>query len=75
MKSVVKKMLQDQSIIEFHTATGTKKLEINATTYGYSYEDFSQWNISDEEYYRIEEVVDRIIDEMSSEDELVYDFD
>ncbi|WP_079516575.1 hypothetical protein [Rossellomorea marisflavi] len=75
MKSVVKKISEQQAIIEFHTNTGTKVLEINATNYGYTHEDFTDWDISDEEYYTMEDVVSRIADAMGSEDELIYDIE
>ena len=75
MKAIVKKLEEEQSIIDFHTETGVKKLEINVTDHGYSYKDFSEWDITDDEYCKIEEIVDKIIDKMGHEDEIIYDLD
>ncbi|MGD7046982.1 hypothetical protein FZC83_01970 [Rossellomorea marisflavi] len=55
MKSTLKKLDGQQSLIEFQTSGGVNVLEINATEYGYTYEDFTNWDITDDEYYDSED--------------------
>lgn len=72
MLYTVKKLETEHSIIEFYTRNGVMSLEINDSKYGYSYEDYSDWDISDEEYYKIENLVDSIIDQMEIGSDTAY---
>lgn len=47
-----------------------KLLKINKTLHGYSYNDFADWDILDNQYYQLEELVDSIIDMMQGYDDL-----
>lgn len=75
MKATIKRMDEEILVIDFHTKNGVRTLEINATDTGYRHEDFSNWDITDDEYYKIEEMVDNIGDMWMSDDEIVYDLD
>jgi hypothetical protein len=70
MKVTVKKLTKEQSLLEVKTGSGIKLLEINKTEHGYSYDDFAEWDISDNQYYKLEELVDGIIDRMQDYDDL-----
>jgi predicted fused transcriptional regulator/phosphomethylpyrimidine kinase len=76
MKSVVKQLTYNKAVIDFHTRTGLKTLEINRThQHIKSYEDFSAWDVTDEEYYKIDNICDRIRDEMDNGNEVSYELD
>lgn len=60
----IKKVSFEESIIEVETKSGTKTLTIEKTAVGHAYEDFTDWDISDRQYYDLEELVDSVIDRM-----------
>lgn len=64
MNVIVKKISFDESILEVYTKNGIKTLVVNKTQYGHSYEDFAEWDITDEQYYALEDLIDYVIDEM-----------
>ena len=70
MKVIVKKLTKEQALLEVETGSGIKLLEINKTVHGYSYDDFGEWDITDNQYYQLEELVDSIIDRMQGYDDL-----
>lgn len=70
MRIIVKKLTKEQSLLEAETRSGIKLLKINKTPHGYSYNDFADWDISDNQYYQLEELVDGIIDMMQGYDDL-----
>lgn len=70
MKVIVKEVTFDKSVIEVETKSGTKQLVISRTPYGHSYEDFAEWDISDKQYYDLEELVDSVTDRMSGSSSL-----
>lgn len=70
MNVKVKKVSFEESILEVETRSGVKELIISKTEYGHSYEDFAEWNITDNQYYELEELVDNVITKMSGHSEL-----
>jgi hypothetical protein len=70
MKVTVKKLTKEQLLLEIETRSGNKELKIKKNEFGYSYTDFSEWDISDNQYYKLEELVDGIIDRMKDYDDL-----
>jgi hypothetical protein len=70
MKVIVKKLTKEQTLLEVETRNGIKLLDINKTAYGYSYKDFTEWDITDNQYYQLEELIDNIIDRMKGYDDL-----
>lgn len=64
MEVRVKKVSAEESILEVETESGVKDLVITKTDFGHSYEDFAEWDITDEQYYALEELVDNVIDRM-----------
>lgn len=64
MNVIVKKVTFDESILEVQTKSGIKTLVVNKTQYGHSYDDFSEWDITDKQYYELEDLIDIVIDEM-----------
>lgn len=66
----VKKISFEESILEVETKSGIKELVINKTDLGHSYEDFAEWDITDEQYYALEDLVDDVINRMSGNSEL-----
>lgn len=61
----VRKISDEQTIIKVQTNNGIKDLTINKTEFGWSYTDFAEWDISDEQYYDLEELVDNIGNEIN----------
>lgn len=70
MNVKVKKVSFDESILEVYTKSGIKTLVINKTQYGHSYEDFSEWDITDEQYYALEDLVDNVVERMRGQNKL-----
>jgi hypothetical protein len=70
MKVVVKELTKEQSLLEVETKSGIKKLKIKKTKFGHSYDDFSDWDITDNQYYKLEELVDSIIERMEGYEDL-----
>ncbi|MEK4283239.1 hypothetical protein [Ureibacillus sp. FSL K6-0165] len=66
MNVKVKKVSFDESVLEIYTKSGIKTLKITKTQYGHSYEDFAKWDITDEQYYALEELVNNIIERMKN---------
>jgi hypothetical protein len=64
MEVRVKKVSAEESTLEVETESGVKDLVITKTDFGHSYEDFAEWDITDEQYYALEELVDNVIDRM-----------
>lgn len=64
MEVRVKKVSAEESTLEVETESGVKDLVITKTDFGHSYEDFAEWDITDEQYYALEELVDYVIDRM-----------
>ncbi|RHW31875.1 hypothetical protein [Oceanobacillus profundus] len=77
MRVTVKKLTKEMSIIEVETRTGTETLQIDRTPTGHSYDDFADWNITNEEYYQLEGFVDTITERMDGKEllDVVYDLD
>ena len=77
MRVTVKKLTKEMSIIEVETRTGTEILQIDGTPTGHSYDDFADWNITNEEYYQLEGFVDTITERMDGKEllDVVYDLD
>lgn len=65
MNVKVVKVSENESILEINTISGTKTLTINKSQYGHSYDDFSEWDITDSQYYDLEKLVDNVIEKMS----------
>ena len=70
MNVKVKKISIEESILEVETISGIKELVISKTKYGHSYDDFGKWDITDKQYYELEELVDYVIARMSDDSEL-----
>jgi len=70
MRVIVKKLTKEQSLLEVETGSGVKVLEINKESFGYSYDDFAEWDITDNQYYQLQELVDNIINRMKGYDDL-----
>lgn len=70
MNVKVKKISFEESILEVETKSGIKQLVISKTELGHSYEDFAEWDITDEQYYALEDLVDDVINRMSGHSEL-----
>jgi hypothetical protein len=70
MKVVVKELTKEQSLLEVETKSGIKKLKIKKTEFGHSYDDFSDWDITNNQYYKLEELVDSIIEKMEGYEDL-----
>ncbi|MGR6115868.1 hypothetical protein ACTHHL_04655 [Aeribacillus composti] len=70
MNVTIKKISFEESILEVETKSGIKELVINKTGSGYSYKDFAEWDITDEQYYALEDLVDDVINLMSGHSEL-----
>lgn len=66
----VKEVSFEKSILEVETKSGVKELVISKTAHGHSYEDFAEWDITDNQYYELEELVDSVITKMSGHSEL-----
>lgn len=66
MNVKVKKLSFEQSVIEVETRSGIKELIINKTGVGHAYEDFAEWDITDNQYYDLEDLVDDVIKRMDS---------
>ncbi len=60
----VKKLTKEQSVLEVFKGNQKFDLTIDKTQLGHSYDDFSDWPITDSEYYDLEEFVDSIIKQM-----------
>lgn len=75
MKAIIKQLTSEKSIIEVETNSGKEILIIMKTKYGHSYNDFAEWNISDSQYERLEELVSDIMRKMEGSDELEVSFD
>lgn len=71
----VKEVSEEKSVLEVKTKSGLKTLTISKTQFGHSYEDFSNWEISDDNYYDLEELVDKIMDRMSNKSSLNVNYD
>lgn len=71
----VKKIEKDESIIEVETRSEVKELVIERTEYGHRYKDFGEWDISDNQYDDLEELVDSITDQMSGKSSLNVSYD
>lgn len=76
MKVIAKKLTKEQALLEVETGSGIKLLEINKTAYGHSYNDFAEWDITDNQYYQLEKLVDSIINKMQGYDdlEIIYEY-
>lgn len=70
MNVKVKKVSLEQSIIEVATRSGVKELVINKTPHGHSYNDFAEWDITDQQYYDLEELVDNVMEQMKGNSSL-----
>ena len=75
MKATIKKLNGLQSIIEVETKSGFMTLEINRTQTGHSYDDFAEWDITDNQYYHLEGLVDDVIDKMKGDNDLEVSYD
>ncbi|MFB7140797.1 hypothetical protein ACFCYN_14180 [Gottfriedia sp. NPDC056225] len=64
MNVTIRKVSEEQTIIEVQTRNGIKELPITKTEFGYSYPDFAEWDISDKNYYDLEELVDNLGDKL-----------
>jgi hypothetical protein len=64
MNVTVRKVSENETIIEVQTRNGIKDLSVTKTQFGYSYKDFTDWDISDDEYYALEDLVDNIGDKL-----------
>jgi hypothetical protein len=60
MKVTIRKASDNETIIEVQTRNGIKDLVLTKTEHGYSYKDFSDWDISDDNYYDLEDLVDNL---------------
>lgn len=70
MNVKVKKISFEESVLEVETRSGVKNLVITKTELGHSYNDFAEWDITDEQYYDLEELVDNVISQMSGKNSL-----
>ena len=70
MNVKVKKISIEESILEVETISGIKELVISKTKHGHSYDDFSEWDITDKQYYELEDLVGDVIARMSGHSEL-----
>lgn len=75
MKVVVKELNSNKCLIEVSSKSGLKELEILKTDMGHSYEDFAEWDITDDEYYELERLVDDLMKQMSGNSSLDISFD
>lgn len=57
----VKKLTPSESVIEVETRSGVKELIINETEIGYSYNNFSEWDITDKNYYDLLHLINNVI--------------
>lgn len=64
LKVKVKKVTPEMSELVVTSGEWEKGIEIKKTEYGHSYTDFTDWDITDEEYYNLEELVDDVIRKM-----------
>jgi hypothetical protein len=60
MNVTIRNVSDNETIIEVQTRNGIKDLVLTKTTHGYSYKDFTDWDISDDNYYDLEELVDNL---------------
>jgi translation elongation factor P/translation initiation factor 5A len=60
MKVTVNKIDSKSTLVEVHTATGIEEIKVERTDYGYSYTDYSDFNITENEYYALEEFMDNL---------------
>lgn len=66
MNVQVIELSHEQAILNVETKTEIKALVINKTEHGHSYDDFAGWEITDEQYYDLEKLVDRVIEKMEN---------
>ena len=64
MNVKIKKVSNNETIVEVQTRSGIKDLTITKTEFGYSHADFSEWDISDKNYYDLESLVEDLGDQM-----------
>lgn len=64
MNVKIKKVTFEQSVIEVETRSGIKIISIDKTGSGHSWDDFTDWDITDQQYYDLEEVVDGVMRQM-----------
>jgi len=60
MNVTVRNVSEEKTILEVQTQNGIKELVVKKTEHGYSYTDFSDWPISDDNYYDLEDFVDNL---------------
>ena len=60
----------EQAILNVETKTEAKVLVISKTEHGHSYDDFADWEITDKQYYDLEELVDSVIEKMEGRSSL-----
>ncbi|MEJ9331135.1 hypothetical protein [Bacillus licheniformis] len=60
----VKKLTEDESILEVHTYCGAKDIVISKTRFGYSHDDFSGWAMSDQNYEDLENLIEEVWERM-----------
>lgn len=70
----VEKITEEESVLKVKTNSGTKKITINKLPHGYSYDDFAEWDITDEQYYALEDLVDNITEKMRGRSPLNVDW-
>lgn len=75
MNVKVKKMSFEESILEVETRSGVKELVIKKEELGHSYSDFADWDITDNQYYELENFLDDLIEKMSGRSELSVSWD
>lgn len=65
MEIYLKEMNPLEATLEITNSKGKGfTLVIERTEYGHSHEDFTEWDITDKEYYFLEDRVDNYIEEM-----------
>ncbi|WP_405101626.1 hypothetical protein [Oceanobacillus sp. FSL H7-0719] len=50
----VKILTHERSVIEVETRGGSKEIFIDKTNFGHAWDDFAEFDISDENYYDLE---------------------
>jgi len=75
LKATVTKLTKEKAVIEIKTSKGMNILVINETPHGHSYNVFAEWDITDSQYERIEELADDIMRRMEGSDDLEVIFD
>lgn len=65
MKITVKEMGFLKAVLELTSSKGKKfELVIEKTENGHAYEDFSEWDITDDEYYFLDDQMDSYVNQM-----------